>query len=202
MVDFKCLESMLPEAVYTGLLDIIPKYKISTLLRLAHFISQCSHESSNFKTTVENLNYSKEGLLNVFPKYFDEESAYIFARKPELIANRVYANRNGNGNEESGDGWKYRGRGFIQLTGKSNYTMYNQLCPDNVLDNPDLVATRYPLDSSAVFWEYNNLNLQADMGNTVDTIKKITKKINGGYNDLEHRVLLFNKYYGVLKNAR
>ena len=172
---------------YKTILDL---YEVNTKLRLAHFFSQISHESG-LKPISENLNYSAQGLIQTFSKYFTTTEALIFARKPEKIANRVYANRMGNGDEKSGDGWKYRGRGFIQITGKINYF---QLANDTDLDclkNPDLLLQEANAMISALwFWNKAGLNKLADKND----IKGITRKINGGYNGLEHRTELLKKY--------
>ena len=170
--------------------SLFEKYEVNTKLRLAHFFSQISHESG-LKPISENLNYSAQGLIQTFSKYFTTTEALIFARKPEKIANRVYANRMGNGDEKSGDGWKYRGRGFIQITGKINYF---QLANDTDLDclkNPDLLLQEANAMISALwFWNKAGLNKLADKND----IKGITRKINGGYNGLEHRTELLKKY--------
>lgn len=169
---------------------LFEKYGLNTKLRISHFLSQLEHESG-LKPISENLNYSEYGLLNTFGKYFNKTTAKLYARKPEKIANRVYANRMGNGNEASGEGWKYRGRGFIQVTGKINY---HQLANDTDLDclkNPDLLLQEANAMISALwFWNSKGLNKLADKND----IKGITKRINGGYNGLEHRQELLNKY--------
>ena len=170
--------------------SLFEKYGLNTKLRLAHFFSQISHESG-LKPISENLNYSASGLIGVFRKYFSDIEAINFANNPEKIANRVYANRMGNGDEKSGDGWKYRGRGFIQITGKINYF---QLANDTDLDclkNPDLLLQEANAMISALwFWNKAGLNKLADKND----IKGITRKINGGYNGLEHRTELLKKY--------
>lgn len=199
MLDFSNLKSVLPIKVYESLLPILIEYKIDSINRLAHFISQCAHESNNFSVVEENLNYSEDALLKLFPKYFTPNLVIDYARKPRFIANRIYAERMGNGSEMSGDGWKYRGRGYIQLTGKQNYTKFDKVCNDNILDNPDLVATKYPLISAAWFWSVNGLNDIADEGSDSSIVSKITKKINGGTIGLSDRITRFNKILGVLK---
>jgi putative chitinase len=142
----------------------------------------------------ENLNYSAEGLLKTFPKYFNAETAAASARKPERIANRVYANRMSNGNEESGDGWKFRGRGCIQLTGRANYTAYDQAVPENVLENPDLVAGALALDSAGWFWKTNGLNKIADAGD----VTAVTKRVNGGTHGLADRQSRYSALIALL----
>ena len=172
---------------YKTILDL---YEVNTKLRLAHFFSQISHESG-LKPISENLNYSAQGLMQTFSKYFTTTETLIFANQPEKIANRVYANRMGNGDEKSGDGWKYRGRGFIQITGKINYF---QLANDTDLDclkNPDLLLQESNAMISALwFWNKSGLNKLADKND----IKGITRKINGGTIGLAHRQELLKKY--------
>ncbi len=175
----------------------LPKYGIAkSRLRLAHFFAQVLHESGCLRYDMENLNYSADGLLKTFPKYFkNRQQAEAYARKPEKIANRIYANRMGNGNEDSGDGWKYRGRGLIQLTGKSNYAMFSSWIKDpRIMHNPDLVSTDYAVHSAVYFWDKHQLNQLAD----ADDVVEITRKINGGQNGLAHRKELLNKAHGLL----
>ena len=199
MLDFSNLNQVLPSKVYESLLPVVIEFKIDSINRLAHFISQCSHESSNFTRVEENLNYSEEALLKIFPKYFTPKLAEYYARKPKFIANKIYADRMGNGSEMSNDGWNYRGRGYIQLTGKQNYINFDKICTDNIVANPDLVATKYPLVSAAWFWKINGLNELADRGSDAETISKITKRVNGGSIGLSDRIIKFNKILGVLK---
>ena len=193
------LEGKLPSGVLSQLPDTIAKFELNTSLRLSHFLSQCGHESAAFKLTVENLNYSTKGLMGTFPKYFPTEAmAKDYERKPEKIANRVYANRMGNGNEESGEGWKYRGRGYVQCTGKINYTAFDKVVEDDILTNPDLVATKYPLLSAAWFFHSNSLHKLADEGATEAVVTKVTKRVNGGVLGLPDRLKHFNEYYKLL----
>ena len=177
---------------------IIEKFAIDNPLRLAHFLSQCAHESAGFKTVTENLNYGAQGLIVTFTKYFNAQLAEQYARKPEKIANKIYASRMGNGDEASGDGYKFRGRGYIQLTGHDNYAAFDSVVDDDILSNPDLVATKYPLLSAAWFWNKVNLNPIADLGGSLDVIIKVTKKINGGTNGLDSRIKEFEKFYSIL----
>lgn len=183
---------------YIGDLEsVLPKYGIAdSKLRLAHFFSQILHESGCMRFDMENLNYSSDALLRVFGKYFKtREEADACARQPEKIANRVYANRMGNGSESSGDGWKYRGRGLIQLTGKNNYKAFAEWVGDpRIMDEPDLVASVYAVHSAVFFWDRNNLNKVADK----DDVVALTRKINGGENGLSHRRELLNKANGLL----
>ena len=185
-------------------IDLLAKFGIDTHLELAHFLSQVHHESGAFKFKVENLNYSDVGLLKIFGKYFIAATAKQYARKPQNIANRVYANRMGNGDEKSGEGWKYRGRGYIQLTGKNNYSALNSYLKsiglaDNVLASPDLVETKYPLLSAAYWWMVNGLNQIADDGAAESVVKAVTKRVNGGLNGYAHRLEMFKYYFDLLK---
>ena len=176
---------------------VLPTYQINTKLRLCHFLAQILHESGNLKYKSENLNYSAKALRSVFGKYFKtNEIANEYARKPEKIANKVYANRMGNGNEASGDGWKYRGRGLIQLTGKNNYTICGQSINLNLVNNPDLLINTPEASVKAAcwFWDKNNLNSLADK----DDIKTITKRINGGFNGIDDRTTLLKKAKSIL----
>ena len=197
MIDYSKLTKHLPEHVYVQILDVVIKYKINTPLRLAHFLAQCHHESSGFNVVEENLNYSAEGLIRTFKKYFTPEQANEYAHNKVKIASRVYANRMGNGDEESQEGWLYRGRGYIQLTGKDNYAALNDQLPGDILKNPDLVATRYPMLSAAWFWDHNNINDLCDN----ETIEDVTRKVNGGLNGIVDRSRLFYKYLDILKNV-
>jgi putative chitinase len=193
------LKGHIPDQVYDQIPDVIATFEINTPLRLAHFLAQCGHESAGFKAVNENLNYSAGALQSVFRKYFpDESTAAQYARKPEMIANKVYANRMDNGDEASGDGWKFRGRGYIQLTGKHNYTKFGQAINENIIANPDLVATKYPLLSAAWFWSSNGLNKLADEGATDEVVTKITKRVNGGTIGLEDRIKHFKEYHDLL----
>ena len=180
--------------------NVFPNYEITTPQRVAAFIAQCGHESGGWTTFEENLNYSAQGLQSIFKKYFSSiDVANAYARKPEKIANRVYGSRMGNGPEESGDGWKYRGRGPIQLTGSANYKAFAQEMFDdwqNLYDNPDWVTSDrdFALMSAIWFWNKNKLNVQADSGD----IKLMTKKINGGYIGLEDRIKHYNEAIHLL----
>jgi len=195
-MDLKKLETKLPMAVIDQIPSVIEKFKIDTPLRLAHFLAQCAHESGDFKATIESLNYSAKGLLATFPKYFTAETAALYERKPEKIANIVYANRMGNNNIS--DGWKYKGRGFIQLTGKSGYAAFDKIVPEDILANPDLVASKYPLLSAAWFWDSKNLNTLADNGKSDAVVTQITKKVNGGTIGLEDRIAKFKLFNSLI----
>ncbi len=192
------LEGHLPNEVIQQIPDCAERFQINTPLRLAHFLAQCSHESAGFKATEENLNYSVSALKSVFKKYFRGNLAEKYARQPEKIASRVYAGRMGNGNEASQDGYKYRGRGYIQLTGKNNYNAFNEVVADDVVANPELVATKYPLLSAAWYWDSRALNKVADQGASKSVITTVTKKVNGGKNGLADRIREFKKYYALL----
>ena len=189
---------MIPKIISDQFEDL-KKFGIDTPLRLAHFLAQCSHESGGFKTLTENLNYSAEGLKKTFPKYFPADTSLAYARQPEKIANKVYANRMGNGGEASGDGWKYRGRGCIQLTGKENYKKFSDACGEDCVINPDLVSGKYFLQSAAWFWQNRGLNTFADIGSSDAQVLVITRKINGGTNGLPDRTEKFKEYYSNLK---
>jgi len=185
------LKEMIPKNPYVdqwyeALSEILPEYEITTPQRVAAFLAQCAHESGNFVFLKENLNYKAASLRRVFPKYFpDDATAARYAGKQEMIANRVYANRMGNGDEASGDGWRYFGRGLIQLTGKNNYTFFA-----GSLDIPVEEASEYlqtfegAVQSACFFWDQNKLNQWADKGD----ILTLTKRINGGTIGLEDRI--------------
>ena len=186
------LRDYLPEEVLRGVPTINP-------LRLAHLLSQCSHESAGFKSVRENLNYSVEGLMKIFPKYFPTlEIAQQFAKQPQKIANKVYANRMGNGDEASGDGYKFRGRGYLQITGKNNYIEFGKYIKADIITSPDRVATEFPLQSASWFFERNGIYDIADEGATDIVVKKVTRKINGGTIGLEDRIKRFNEFYRIL----
>ncbi len=198
MLKLDRLKTHVPDTVLDQIPDCATKFNINTPLRLAHFLAQCAHESAEFKAREENLNYSAAGLKKVFPKYFPDNLAESYARQPEKIASRVYGDRMGNGDEASKEGYKYRGRGYIQLTGKDNYSAFANSVSDDILDNPDLVASQYPLLSAAWFWDIRSLNSLADAGASDDVVTKITKKVNGGLNGLDDRIEYFKNYYALL----
>lgn len=172
-----------------------------TPLRAAHFFGQCDHETGGFKWFTENLNYPASRLLKVFKKYFDEKQSMQYAFDPERIANRVYANRMGNGDEASGDGWKYRGRGAIQLTGKENYRNFAEwIEKPTLLVKPELVATDYAFESALYFFNSKKLWVICDTGVDELTIKKVTRAINGGTNGLGDRIEKTLKYYRYVQS--
>jgi len=168
----------------------LPEDMIENPNRIAGFLAQTSHESGKYKFLVENLNYSDKGLLKTFPKYFNESNVMDYARKPEAIANRVYANRMGNGDEASGDGWKYCGRGLIQLTGKNNYQAFADSENMNIEEVPEFLTSYIGAVKSALwFWNKNNLNATADVGDLL----LMTKKINGGTHGLAERTAEYKR---------
>jgi putative chitinase len=176
--------------------QLLPDYEINTPKRIAAFIAQCAHESGGFRFLKENLNYKADSLMRVFPKYFHTaDLANQYAKQPEKIANRVYASRMGNGDEASGDGYRYCGRGLIQLTGKDNYSWFAASLEISVEEAAAYLETFEGAAQSACwFWENNNLNVEADAGD----IKKMTKKINGGYIGLDDRIKHYEHALHVL----
>jgi len=196
--DITKLKGHVPDIVIAQIPDTAKKFNINTPLRLAHFLAQCGHESAGFTTTTENLNYSALGLKGTFKKYFPTDAlANAYARQPEKIANRVYGNRMGNGDEGSGDGYRYRGRGYIQLTGKQNYTAFSQSISDpDVITNPTKVATNYQLLSAA--WFFQRCLSKCDIGPSREVVTAVTRLVNGGTIGLEDRIKHFNEYYQLL----
>jgi putative chitinase len=199
-MDINKLKGHIPDSVITQLPDTSAKFELNTPLRLAHFLAQAGHESGGFKAVNENLNYGAKGLLSIFKKYFPtEEKAKLYERKPEKIANLVYGARMGNGPETSGEGYKFRGRGYIQLTGKDNYKAFDAVVSEAIVDNPDLVATKYPLLSAAWFFHKNGLHKIADKGATDAIVTEVTKRVNGGTIGLADRIKHFKEYFTLLK---
>ena len=193
------LKGHIPDSVISQIPDTMQKFELNTPLRLAHFLAQCGHESAGFKAVSENLNYGAKGLLSIFKKYFPTEAkAKEYERKPEKIASLVYGGRMGNGPEASGEGFKFRGRGYIQLTGKDNYKAFDAVVPEDLLANPDLVATKYPLLSAAWFFHKNGLHKIADEGATDLVVTKVTKRVNGGTIGLADRIRHFKEYHALL----
>ena len=170
------------------------KNQIDTPLRMAHFLAQVVHESLYMRVVAENMNYSAARLLQVFSKYFTAAQAKAYERKPQRIGSRVYGGRMGNGDEASGDGYRYRGRGLIQLTGKSNYRKFAEWIGADVVTQPDLVASQYAVHSAVYYWVSRSLNELAD----IDDVKQVTKRVNGGYNGLPDRVALLDKAKAIL----
>jgi putative chitinase len=192
------LKGHIPDSVISQIPETAAKFNITNNLRLAHFLAQCGHESGGFKAVSENLNYSASGLKNIFAKYFPGNLSESYARQPQKIASRVYGGRMGNGPEETGDGYKYRGRGYIQLTGKQNYTNFAKFIGEDTVNNPDLVATKYPLASAAFFFDSNKLWSICDKGADSATVTAVTKRVNGGTIGLADRIKHFEEYYKLL----
>ncbi len=193
------LKGHVPDAVIQMIPDTAAKFQINTPLRLAHFLAQCGHESGGFRVTQENLNYSAKGLMGIFKKYFPTEAiANSYQRQPQKIANKVYANRMSNGDEGSGDGFKFRGRGYIQLTGRANYTEFGKSIGEDIANNPDIVSGKHALLSAAWFWSKNGLNKMADGGASDAVVTSITKRVNGGTIGLPDRIKHFKEYYHLL----
>jgi putative chitinase len=198
-MDISKLKGKIPDNVYGEIQSVMDVFFINTPMRLSHFLGQCAHESGNFKFTSENLNYSTKGLIATFPKYFKQPGlAEAYSRNPERIASRVYANRMGNGAEGTSEGWKFRGRGYIQLTGKSNYSAFDKFVNEDVMSNPNLIATEYPLLSAGWFFHKNKLNVISDKGLTEIVILELTKRINGGTNGLQDRIKYTTKFGKIL----
>lgn len=183
-----------------GTLKAAMAYYKMTPVRAAHFFAQTSHESGNFKAFAENLNYGASGLTGIFKKYFPTtEKALLYERKPEKIANLVYASRMGNGAEASGDGFKFRGRGALQLTGKDNYKVFSEYLKNpEIMTNPDLVATEFAFESAIFFFDRNKLWEICDKGVTKETILALTKRINGGTHGIADREEKTFKFHGFL----
>jgi putative chitinase len=193
------LKGHIPDSVIAMIPETAAKFQIDSPLRLAHFLAQCGHESGGFRLTQENLNYSAKGLNGIFKKYFPTEaSAAAYARNPQKIANKVYANRMENGSEASGDGYKFRGRGYIQLTGRANYTAFGKSIGEDIVNNPDIVSGKHALLSAAWFWSKNGLNKMADGGASDAVVTSITKRVNGGTIGLADRIKHFKEYYHLL----
>ena len=192
------LKGHIPDAVIAQIPDTAKKFNITTPLRLAHFLAQCGHESGNFKAVSENLNYSADGLKKIFPKYFPGNLSESYAKNPEKIASKVYGSRMGNGDETTKEGYKFRGRGYIQLTGKSNYTNFAKFIGEDTVANPDLVSTKYPLASAAFFFDSNKLWSICDKGADVATVTSVTKRVNGGVIGINDRIKHFNEFYSLL----
>ena len=193
------LKGHIPDAVIAQIPDTAAKFQINTPLRLAHFLAQCGHESGGFKATQENLNYSAKGLMGIFKKYFPTQSlAEQYQRNPQKIASKVYGGRMGNGPESTQEGYKFRGRGYIQLTGKENYTAFGKAINEDMVSNPDKVASSYALLSAAWFFNKNGLHKMADGGATDAVVTSITKRVNGGTIGLADRIKHFKEYYHLL----
>ena len=193
------LKGHIPDSVIAQIPETAAKFNITNNLRLAHFLAQCGHESGGFRAVQENLNYSAKGLTTTFKKYFlTEAAAGPYARNPQKIASKVYGGRMGNGPESTGDGFKFRGRGYIQLTGKENYTSFAKSIGEDTVANPDLVATKYALASAGWFFSKNGLNAISDKGADDATVTAVTKRVNGGTIGLPDRIKHFKEYYHLL----
>lgn len=200
------LKTKIPQAILPALSDAMDKFQINTPLRAAHFLAQAMHESGNLKKVEENLNYSADGLTKTFYRHFFDKKTkkptadvMAYARKPQKIASRVYANRMGNGDEASGEGWKFRGRGYIQLTGKNNYLEFGKAIGENLIANPDVVASpKYAALSAAWFFSRNGCNAVADKGATDKVVADVTKIVNGGAIGLKERQENFKMLFKLL----
>lgn len=193
------LEDVIPQNMFLELKENMNKFNVTTNLRLSHFLAQSAHESGNFKILVENLNYSAGGLKRVFGGYFPGDLANQYEHHPERIGSRVYANRMGNDDESTKDGYKFRGRSVIQLTGKQNYSDFSKFIGEDCISNPDLVSSKYALTAGLFFFNKNKLWDICDRGYDEVTIKAVTKRVNGGFTGLESRIQLFNKFWNILK---
>jgi len=210
-MDLRKLQGVIPSIVLEEIPSVMNKFNIATPLRLSHFISQCAHESGNFTRVKENLSYSDVNrIVQIFRSDADInhdrviesselEHAKNYVNKPEALANFVYANQNGNGNEAGGDGYLFCGRGYIQLTGRANYTLFDDFVSEEIVKMPGLVATKYPLLSAGWFFSKHGLNAVADEGSGDEVVKKITRTINGGLIGISERIVSFNKFYNLLK---
>lgn len=207
-LDLKKLKGKVPDKVLEEIPSIIDKFKINTPLRLSHFLAQCSHESGNFKFLVENLNHSAKTLSTTWPNRFavdptkkpliPNQTAIQIQKKPREIGNKVYSNRMGNGPEESNDGYNYRGRGYIQLTGKDNYREFDKFVDEDIVKYPDLVSEKYPLLSAGWFFHKNGINKISDEGDSDLVVTKVTRRVNGGTIHLKDRIEKFKEFYKLL----
>ena len=197
------LKGHVPDKVITELSSLYFLSDLDNILVLSHFLGQCSHESNNFSVVEENLSYSKERINQVFPKYFRDVAPGPYARNPKRLASMVYANRMGNGPKESFDGYTYRGRGYIQLTGKDNYTEFFKFMAklkiiDSEDSNPDLVARSFPLWSALWFWNKNKLSNIAKHGIDHQTITDVSRRVNGSNLGLDKRIKITTKFHRIL----
>jgi putative chitinase len=193
------LTGHVPAAVIAQIPETASTFGITSNLRLAHFLAQCALESNRFKATVENLNYSAQRLLKIFPKYFKGVDPAGYANNSVKIGNRVYANRMGNGDEASGDGYRFRGRGYIQLTGRNNYTSFSKFIGEDCVANPDLLATTYPLASAGFFFNSNNIWPICDKGANDATVTAVSTRVNGqNPHAVPERIAFFKEFFGAL----
>lgn len=193
------LRGKIPDAVLSQLPDTAVKFNINNVLRMSHLLAQCGHESGGFKRVEEGLSYSADRLKEVFPGLFEGAIAEAYARNPQKTASRAYAHKIGNGDEASGDGYKYRGRGFIQLTGRENYRNFAKFIGEDTESNPDLVATKYPLASAAFFFNSRKIWSICDEGASEAVVTSVTRKVNAKLLALPDRIRHFNEYYNLLK---
>lgn len=199
------LSSKIPSDVFNHMTNVVTKYNITNPLRLAHFMAQIAHETGNFKAVVENLNYSAESIVRVFPKYFKDANGKIdmvlvnkYARNPEKLGSRVYGNRMGNGNEASKEGYIFRGRGYLQVTGKVNYEAFSKFIGEDCVANPDLVATKYPMDSAIWFFDRNKIWTICDKGAAKEVVTSVRRIVNGGEIGLDDCISKFNMFHSLL----
>jgi putative chitinase len=193
------LKGHIPDSVLAELPLLVSKFECNTEVRMAHFLGEASHESNNFKFAKENLNYSADGLIKIFGKYFDAKTAVNYARNPEKIANKVYANRMGNGDEASGDGYKHRGFGYLQTTGKTNqYEFADFIGDQEIKTTPELIATKYPLASAGFFFWKNKLWSICDKGVSDEVITSVCKRVNGGSIGILDRIKHTKEFYSFL----
>lgn len=193
------LAGKLPNFVIAQIPATAAEFGITSNLRLAHFLAQCALESTGFTATVENLNYSAGRIPQIFGKYFKNVDPAAYAHNPQKLGSRVYANRMGNGDEASGDGFRFRGRGYIQLTGKNNYTSFSSFVGEDCVANPDLVATKYPLASAAFYFSSNKIWLICDQGASDATVRKVSAAVNGNPpNAVAERTQNFKKFIKAL----
>jgi putative chitinase len=199
-LNLAALTGLLPASVIAQIPETAQKFGITSDLRLAHFLAQCALESMEFKATVEKLGYSSaDRILKVFKKYFNGVNPAPYVNNPEKLGNRVYANRMGNGDEASGDGYKFRGRGYIQLTGKNNYTSFSNFIGDDCVANPDLVATTYPLASAGFFFNSNKIWAICDQGSSDAAVFAVSRAVNGNPpHAVPERTQYFRKFFNAL----
>jgi putative chitinase len=191
------LKGHIPESVIAQIPEVAEKFKINTPLRLAHFLAQCGHESGGFKVVKENLNYSADGLKKIFPKYFPGTLSESYAKNPEKIASKVYGGRMGNGPESTKEGYKFSGKGFIQLTGKDNYIAFGKSIGIDLVSHPELVSEKYPLLSAAWFFNKNCVK-KCDGGSSRTVVESVTKCVNGGLIGIDDRYKHFVEFYKLL----
>lgn len=201
MIDLNKLSGKLDKKVLDQLNETVLKFQMTDPLEVSHFLAQTAHESAGFTHTVENMNYSAVRLLQVFPKYFDGSNAEEYAGNPAAVASRVYADRMGNGPEETLDGWTYRGRGYIQLTGRVNYEAFSDTVNEDILLRPELVSTKYPMLSAGWFWRSRGIKGTAMQGSGPGVVEAVTRIVNGGKIGLDDRIKRFDYFYGLLGNG-